>query len=126
MMKKVLYFSFFALQLSVFTACNDTPNAEKATASATVEAPKPPVYEFGFNLNDYTIVKDTIKQGDTFGKLLEENNIGAVDIHNITQKTKGEFNPKNIRTGKVYAFLYDKKDPRNPIALSISRTLRIT
>ena len=113
-MKKVLYFSFFALQLSVFTACNDTPNAEKATASATVEAPKPPVYEFGFNLNDYTIVKDTIKQGDTFGKLLEENNIGAVDIHNITQKTKGEFNPKNIRTGKVYAFLYDKKDPSKP------------
>ena len=113
-MKKVLYFSFFALQLSVFTACNDTSNAEKATASATVEAPKPPVYEFGFNLNDYTIVKDTIKQGDTFGKLLEENNIGAVDIHNITQKTKGEFNPKNIRTGKVYAFLYDKKDPSKP------------
>ena len=114
MMKKVLYFSFFALQLSVFTACNDNPNAENATASATVEAPKPPVYEFGFNLNDYTIVKDTIKQGDTFGKLLEENNIGAVDIHNITQKTKGEFNPKNIRTGKVYAFLYDKKDPSKP------------
>ena len=113
-MKKVLYFSFFALQLSVFTSCNDTPNAEKATASATVEVPKPPVYEFGFNLNDYTIVKDTIKQGDTFGKLLEENNIGAVDIHNITQKTKGEFNPKNIRTGKVYAFLYDKKDPSKP------------
>ena len=43
MMKKVLYFSFFALQLSVFTACNDTSNAEKATASATVEAPKPPL-----------------------------------------------------------------------------------
>ena len=83
----------------------------KTTATTTTEAPKPPVYEFGFNLNDYNIVRDTLKQGDTFGKLLEDQHIGATEIHHIAEVTKELINPKNFRVGHPYAFLYDKKTP---------------
>ena len=118
-MKKIYYLSLLT-SLSLFTACDRTSKTEKTTASSTTEAPKPPVYEFGFNLNDYNIVKDTLKQGDTFGKLLEEQHIGATEIHHITEVTKEFIKPKDFRVGHPYAFLFDKK---HPIASSINPIL---
>lgn len=112
-MKKIFYFSLLS-SLSLFTACDRTTKTDKTTTTTTTEAPKPPVYEFGFNLNDYNIVRDTLKQGDTFGKLLEDQHIGATEIHHIAEVTKELINPKNFRVGKPYAFLFDKKHPDTP------------
>ena len=112
-MKKIFCLSLLS-SLSLFTACDRTTKTDKTTATTTTEAPKPPVYEFGFNLNDYNIVRDTLKQGDTFGKLLEDQHIGATEIHHIAEVTKELINPKNFRVGKPYAFLFDKKHPDTP------------
>jgi len=30
---------------------------------------EPDVYEFGFNLNDYVVKRDTIRRGDSFGTI---------------------------------------------------------
>ena len=94
-MKKIFYFSLLS-SLSLFTACDRTTKTDKTTATTTTEAPKPPVYEFGFNLNDYNIVRDTLKQGDTFGKLLEDQHIGATEIHYIAEVTKELINRAEI------------------------------
>ena len=112
-MKKIFCLSLLS-SLSLFTACDRTTKTDKTTATTTTEAPKPPVYEFGFNLNDYNIVRDTLKQGDTFGKLLEDQHIGATEIHHIAETTKELISPKNFRVGHPYAFLYDKKHPDTP------------
>jgi hypothetical protein len=32
--------------------------------------------EFGFKYSDFNVIQDTIKKGDTFGTLLEAQNIG--------------------------------------------------
>ena len=34
---------------------------------------KEDIYEFGFNLNNYHVVRDTIKKGDNFGLIMERN-----------------------------------------------------
>lgn len=99
------------LLVSLTWACKEN---EEKREEIVVEEVKPPIYEFGFNLDEYNIVKDTIKSGDTFGKILELNNIGVSEIHEISDKTKDVFDPRTLRAGKAYALLFDKENPNKP------------
>ena len=114
MKKSALLFSMAA----IICSCNNT-NVEEKEVNDTEkivikEEKKAPVFEFGFNLDEYSIVKDTIKSGDTFGKILASNNLGISEIHEISDKTKEVFNSKSLKAGKVYALLFDKKNPEKP------------
>ena len=33
------------------------------------------IKQFGFTLNNYTVKRDTVKSGDSFGSILEDNNL---------------------------------------------------
>ncbi|MGB0896432.1 MAG: peptidoglycan DD-metalloendopeptidase family protein [Flavobacteriaceae bacterium] len=67
-----------------------------------------PKIEFGFNLDDFSVLSDTIKSGDSFGKLLFENHIGFGKIEEIVQATKDTFNVKKLNIGKRYTILRTK------------------
>jgi murein DD-endopeptidase MepM/ murein hydrolase activator NlpD len=71
----------------------------------------PIVVEFGFTLNDYLVVQDTIKSGDTFGKLLENHNIGNFKVHEVTEQVKDSFNMRDIRVGRPITLLKSKEKP---------------
>lgn len=71
----------------------------------------PIVVEFGFTLNDFQVVQDTIKSGDTFGKLLESYNIGNFKVHEVTEQIKDSFNMRDIRVGKPITLLKTKEAP---------------
>lgn len=71
----------------------------------------PIVVEFGFTLNDFQVVQDTIKTGDTFGKLLESYNIGNFKVHEVTEQIKDSFNMQDIRVGKPITLLKAKEAP---------------
>lgn len=66
------------------------------------------IVEFGFRFNDYDIVHDTIKSGDTFGSILEKQNIGTNKVHEIVEKVKDTFNVRSIQIGKPYTLLRSK------------------
>lgn len=66
------------------------------------------VKEFGYVLNDYTIKRDTIKSGDSFGQILENNNLFYPKIYNIVQATNKIFNIRKINVGRPYTILYSK------------------
>ncbi|MDO4228503.1 MAG: peptidoglycan DD-metalloendopeptidase family protein [Capnocytophaga sp.] len=111
--------TFLFIATSFVWSCGDsntngTAKEEKKEATTIVPEKKAPIFEFGFNLDEYEIVKDTVKSGDTFGKILSSSNLGVSEIHEISSKTKEVFNPKDLRAGKVYALLYDKKNPEKP------------
>jgi peptidase M23B len=95
----------------------------KTTASSTTQMEKPPVFEYGFNLKNFYIVKDTVKEGDTFGKLLEHHHMTVSDIHQISQQTSAFIHPKNFRVGKPYAFLYRKGDTLKPYSFVYQPTI---
>lgn len=66
-------------------------------------------YEFGFKLNDYVVVKDTIRKGETFGAILERNHIGYPQIYNIVEKAKDSFDiSRRLQVGKPYTLLCAK------------------
>ena len=67
------------------------------------------VYEFGFNLNDFFVKRDTIRRGDSFGEILERNKIGYPKIFNIVQKAKDTFDiARGLQVGKPYTLLCSK------------------
>ena len=68
----------------------------------------PVVKSFGFNLNEYNVVKDTIRRGDSFGELMLKNHVEYPKIYAITQNFKDTFDVKKINVGKPYLILKSK------------------
>jgi len=72
-------------------------------------------FKFGYNLNNYEVVNDTVRSGDSFGVLLERNNLVYPQIHNIAEKTKEVFDVRKLRIGKPFTVLYSKNSAKNPL-----------
>lgn len=65
--------------------------------------------EFGFNLNDYVVKRDTIRKGDSFGEIMERNKIGYPKIFEIAEKAKDTFDiARRLIPGKPYTLLCSK------------------
>ena len=64
--------------------------------------------EFGFVYADFNVVHDTIERGDTFGTLLEEQNIGERKVYDIIAKVRDSFNVRSIRINKPFTMLRSK------------------
>lgn len=86
-------------------ACNEK---EEKKEVLPIKKAEPVVVEFGFKLNDYDVVRDTIESGDTFGSILATQNLGDNKEYDITQKVKDSFNLRNIRIGKEFTLLRTK------------------
>ncbi|KOS06845.1 peptidase M23 [Flavobacterium akiainvivens] len=104
------YSAFILFLFFTLTACNKEQKEAKKTPKPVVKK-ETPVKKFGFVLNDFKVVNDTIKSGDTFGKLLSNQGYSAADIHKITESIRDTFDLRDIRIGKPYVFLKDKKAP---------------
>ncbi|NMH87458.1 M23 family metallopeptidase [Flavivirga algicola] len=92
-----------------FIACKDDPKTEFLEEElAIIEEVPEETYEFGFNLDNYVVKRDTIKKGDTFGVILERNQIGYPKIFHIAEKAKDSFDIRRLQVGKPYTLLCSK------------------
>lgn len=84
---------------------------KKATKVETkiVKAKQPSKVEFGFNYADFNVLKDTIKKGDTFGTIIQKQNIGDQKIFDIVNTIRDTFNVRTMRYHKTYT-LFRSKD----------------
>ena len=72
------------------------------------------IKEFGFTLNDFVVKRDTIKSGDSFGVILESNNLGYPKIFHIAEKAKDTFDIRKLQVGKPYTILCAKDSLQTP------------
>lgn len=102
------YLVLFILVITIW-ACKNEPELEiEQEETVSIKAPEP-VIEFGFNLDNYTVKRDTIRNGDTFGVILERNNVGYPKIFNIAEKAKDTFDiARSLQVGKPYTLLCAK------------------
>ncbi|MBC8303557.1 MAG: peptidoglycan DD-metalloendopeptidase family protein [Flavobacteriaceae bacterium] len=102
---------FYLLIVFIFliNSCNKTPR-DKAPAIIKEKIIK----QFGYTLNDYYVVKDTVKNGDSFGTILEKNNLFYPQIYNIVQKAKQVYDVRKINIGNPYTILFSKDSLRSP------------
>lgn len=69
---------------------------------------QPKVEQFGFNFNDFNVLHDTIQRGDTFGSIIENQNLGEKQVYDIIAKVKDTFDVRTIRIGKAFTLLRSK------------------
>ncbi|KPM32985.1 Peptidase, M23/M37 family protein [Croceitalea dokdonensis DOKDO 023] len=91
----------------VWGACKEKPTQiVEQTKSISME--KPISTEYGFNLEDFGVLRDTIKNGDSFGELLLKNHVDYPKIVKIATEYKDTFDVKRIKIGKPYLLLTSK------------------
>jgi murein DD-endopeptidase MepM/ murein hydrolase activator NlpD len=104
-----------AMAISIYS-CKEDNSAEIEYNNALAEiVEEEKILEFGFDRKNYEFKRDTIKSGDTFGDILERNNIGYPDIFQIAEKAKDTFDIRKLRAGKPYTLLYAKKNLKDSI-----------
>ena len=102
---------FIFLIILLFTfSCGEKQNETK------IEVVKEKIIkEFGFTLNNFNVKKDTIESGDSFGLILEKNNLFYPKIYNIVQETKKVFDIRKINVGRPYTILSSKDSLNKPL-----------
>lgn len=105
---KLKYISLL-LALTLLFSCQ---NKEENKEHQTKEKKEIIIKDYGFIFNDFKVIKDTIKSGDTFGAILEKYTLpDSLSVYQIVEKVKDSFSPRNIRIGKPYLIFLDKKKP---------------
>ena len=107
-MNKIFYI-IIVLNLLFIISCKNV-NSAKASISVKEKI----VEQFGYTLNNFYVLKDTIKSGDSFGSILEKNNLFYPQIYNIVQKAKQVYDVRKINIGKPYTILFSKDSLRTP------------
>lgn len=80
---------------------------EQPVAESVIRAPKIE-YEFGFKLNDFNVIQDTIKKGENFSEILDRYRVEYPKILEIVSKVKDTFDVRKIRSGVPYTILASK------------------
>ena len=119
-MSKTFQKVFLIFLLSTFIISCDKTNEEEII----VPKAKSKLVEFGFNIHDFNLVNDTIKSGDTFGSLLEKQNLDGRQVYDIVAKVKDTFDVRSIRIGKPFTILRSK-DRTNKIQVLIYQPDRL-
>jgi len=105
-----------------FAACE--PNKEDDLTEDKSEALVVILKEYGYTLNDFNVVRDTIRPGDTFGGILDENGVSQSKILEVATVFKDSFDVRRIEAGKPYVLL-NSKDSLNQTQVFIYEKNRV-
>ena len=83
-MQSRIFLAFLVL-ISI-SSCKKDVNENTIQETDLVQKQEIERFEFGFNLNNYIVVRDTIRKGDSFGEILERNKIGYPKIFHIAER----------------------------------------
>jgi len=98
------------LLLSIIISCKkvqtekDTEQVVNTAINTNLSTEK----EFGFNLEDFMVIRDTVKRGDSFGEIMIENKVDYPKIAKLSEEYRDTFDVRKIRVGKPYLILKSK------------------
>ena len=99
-MNKIIPLLIILLQFSCSN--NNTDSFDDAAKKVKI------IREYGFILNNFYVIKDTIKSGENFGSLLSRYNVSSTEIHNIVNEIKETFDVRKLKIGQPYTILASK------------------
>jgi murein DD-endopeptidase MepM/ murein hydrolase activator NlpD len=74
-----------------------------------------PKIEFGFEIDNYKVSRDTIRSGDSFGEILINKKLSYPQIYKIVQTIKDSFDIRWLTAGKPYTILSTKDSLEQPL-----------
>ena len=98
----------FFILLIVLSCGKDNQGDTEANSNETILSTPKIIYEFGYKLNDFKVIKDTIKKGESFGIILDRHHVYYPKINAIAKKIKDTFDVRRIRAGIPYMILASK------------------
>ena len=103
----------------VFIACDSSKDSdfEESESNLILE-------EYGFVLNDFNVIRDTIRPGDTFGGILDANGVPQNKIFEVANKFRDSFDVRRIVAGRPYVLL-NSKDSLNRTQVFIYEKSRV-
>jgi murein DD-endopeptidase MepM/ murein hydrolase activator NlpD len=96
---------FSVVLLSCTSSKGDTHEDEIAVNQ---EPEKKENFEFGFDLDQFTVVRDTVKSGETFGIIMDRHHVYYPTIHKIISETKDSMDLRKIKLNNPYTILKSK------------------
>ena len=102
----LITFGFFGLILALNYFSTGDIKGNKISKKENVE--------FGFNLDNFKVKRDTIRFGDSFGEIMLRNKLSYSQIYNIVQSIKDSFDVRWLTAGKPYTILSSKDSLVNP------------
>lgn len=91
------------LVMLVVSCQNKTKNLK-----SPLKVEEKPTFEFGYNLDQFLVFKDTIKQNETLGVILDRHHVAYPIINNIVESVKDSFDLRKLKVGKPYTILAKK------------------
>nr|WP_299676618.1 M23 family metallopeptidase [uncultured Dokdonia sp.] len=104
-MRTILAILVVAISIS---ACGDKEEEKKLPIQELKPVEKSPLQAYGYILDDYIVQRDTVKSGDSFGKILFESHVDYGTIQQISDTIKEVFDTRRIQVGKPYVLLKSK------------------
>jgi len=110
---KLRKLSFLLLLSMAFTACNEKIE-QKDIVEAKVVEKQPILEEYGFVLNDYEVVRDTIRSGDSFGGIMGVQGVNGTKVFEIMEQVRETLDPTRLKIGKPYVILKARDSANTP------------
>lgn len=87
-----------------FISCTQKRTDNTVTTKNVIKAN----FQYGYDFNEFNVIRDTIRSGDTFGAILDENHVSQGEIYGVVSKIKDSFDVRRVKVGNPYVLLNSK------------------
>jgi len=106
---KTLYFLAMLLLLGACGSSTDPLSITKSGVEMPVDM------QFGFNMIDFEVELDTIRSGDTFGKIMLSRDADFQKVDQAARQSRSSFDLRKIQLGKPYRILKSCDSLQQPL-----------
>ncbi|MCV6629524.1 MAG: peptidoglycan DD-metalloendopeptidase family protein [Flavobacteriaceae bacterium] len=98
---------FLGIVLLLFgVSCKEKQEEKQQVAPLEPEIVK--IYEYGFDVSEFFIEKDTVQKNQSFGEIMLNHRVSYPTIYRIAEEFKDTFDVRRIRVGKPYTVFKSK------------------
>ena len=108
---------FQKISIIIFLASVTISCKKNKEEEISVPKTKIKLVEFGFNLHDFNVVHDTIQSGDTFGSILDSQNLNGKEVYDIVAIVERRY--QLSKDGEVKKRLYKSYDLKKVPAVEV-------
>ncbi len=106
MISEVKKIVLVVLSVALVIGCNNKKKEEVETEAAEFTAN----VKYGFPIDEYKVVEDTIRPNETLSDIFGRNGIPSATTYQVAQRSEDVFSVRNIRPDRKYAFLFCPED----------------
>ncbi|WP_411029112.1 peptidoglycan DD-metalloendopeptidase family protein [Spongiimicrobium sp. 3-5] len=96
------------LAIGILTSCNEEKQPSAEISEVRIMEEPVVVKQYGFDLNNFTVQQDTVRNGDSFGELMLRNKVDYPKIAKVSEEYRDTFDVRRIMVGKPYVILKSK------------------